>query len=70
VFRADREYDNATWGCGALITISFVFRVKHRFYLGFVIESDWIDIKIRDGSNLLIGNHYFLPDTEVDFLRS
>jgi hypothetical protein len=29
-----------------------------------------MEIEVRDGSDLLVGTHYFPPDTEVGFLRS
>jgi hypothetical protein len=71
VFCADRVYKNVTQGGGALIVISQpVSGIKRRFNSELINESVWIEIKIRDGSNLLIGNHYFPPDTKIDLLKS
>jgi hypothetical protein len=70
VFRADRAYDNVTRGRGALIAISqSVFCVKHRFDFEFINESVWMEIRFRDGSNLLIGNRYFPPDVKFGIYK-
>jgi hypothetical protein len=38
--------------------------------LNFFQECVWLEITLTDGRNLLIGNHYFAPDVNVDIIRN
>jgi hypothetical protein len=61
-------YDNVNLGSEVLIVIyQSVFGIKCKFILEFINESVQMQVKIHDGSKPLNGNHYFPPDTKVDF---
>jgi hypothetical protein len=71
VYRADRVSAVKSRGGGALIAISDnVSGVVRRADLELVKECVWVEIATTmDGINLLIGNHYFAPDTAVDTIK-
>lgn len=71
VFRSDRKSELNKKGGGVLIAVNNQCPFSHRRYdLENTAECVWIEIKMNDGINLLIGNHYFPPDTELRILTS
>jgi hypothetical protein len=65
VFRSDRASVNTTRGGEVLIALSSRVRsYKRRYDLEFYDECVWVEIPTLDSLNLLIGNHYFPPDTK------
>jgi hypothetical protein len=75
VFHADRDYLNSSTTCGgggggALIAVSKLFHsVKWRLDLEIINECVWIEIPTRD-NNLLLGNHYIAPDSNVKIIEN
>jgi hypothetical protein len=70
VYRADRVSAAKSRGGGTLIAISnSASGVVRRTDLELVEECVWVEISTTDGYNLLIGNHYFEPDTSVDTIK-
>jgi hypothetical protein len=67
VFRSDRVCTNKTRG-GGLLTALFprVRSCKRRCDLESFDEYIWAEIPAYDGLNLLIGNHYFPPDSKPE----
>jgi hypothetical protein len=66
---SDRDRHTKLRGGKALIAISeAVFGAKRRSDLEYFQECVWVEITVTDGRNLLIGNHYFAPDTKVDIV--
>jgi hypothetical protein len=64
-------YVNKTRGGGVLIALSSEVRShKRRFDLEFCDEYVWVEIPTFDGLNLLIGNHYFPPDTKPEIIAN
>jgi hypothetical protein len=71
VFRSDRVSSVKTRGGGALIALSSRIRsFKRRHDLESYEECVWVEIHISDNHNLLIGNHYFPPDTKPDVITN
>jgi hypothetical protein len=71
VFRSDRICANKTRGGGVLIALSPRVRsCKRRCDLESLEEFVWVEIPTYDGLNLLIGNHYFLPDTKPEIITN
>jgi hypothetical protein len=69
VFHSDRVCTNETRGGGVLIALSPRVRsCKRMCDLESLEECVWIEITTYDGLNLLIGNHYFPPDTEHEII--
>jgi hypothetical protein len=67
VFRFDRASVNKTHGGGVLIALSSTVRsYKCRYDLEYCDECVWVEISTLDGLNLLIGNHYFPPDSKPE----
>lgn len=69
VYRADRDTNvtGKVWGGGSLIAVCSQLQSYHRKDLDFS-ECVWVEIKMKDGINLLIGNCYFSPDTRPEKL--
>jgi hypothetical protein len=68
VFRADRVYTDfsLTRGGGVLTAVhQSLSGCKRRYNLELTSECVSIEILLPDGFNLLTGNHYFLPNTDV-----
>jgi hypothetical protein len=62
---------NRIRGGGVLIALSPKVRShKRRFNLEFCDECVWVEIPTYDGLNLLIGNHYFPPDTKPEIIAN
>jgi hypothetical protein len=54
-------------GGGVLIALSSRVRsYKRRYDLESCDECVWVEIPTSDGLNLIIGNHYFPPDTKPE----
>jgi hypothetical protein len=71
VFRCDRVSTNKTRGGGVLIALSANVRsCKRRYDLEFYEECVWAEIPTFNGFNLLIGNHYFPPDTKPEIIAN
>jgi hypothetical protein len=71
VSRSDRLCTNETRGGGLLIALSPRVRsCKHRCDLESCDECVWVEIPTYDGPNLLIGNHYFPPDTKPEVITN
>jgi hypothetical protein len=67
VFCSDRAFVNKTCGGGVLIALSSrVHSYKRRYDLEFYDECVWVEIPTLVGLNLLIGNHYFPPNTKPE----
>jgi hypothetical protein len=65
VFRSDRASVSKTRDGGFLIALSSTVRsYKRRYDSESCDECVWIEIPTSDGLNVLIGNHYFPPDTK------
>jgi hypothetical protein len=43
---------------------------KRRFDLELTSECVWIEILLPDGFNLLVGNHYFSPNTDTRIIEN
>jgi hypothetical protein len=70
VYRADRVSATKSHGRGTLIaTSNSSSGVVRRADLELVEECVCLNIPTTDGYNLLIGNHYFPPDTSVDTIK-
>jgi hypothetical protein len=71
VFCSDRVCTNKTSGGGVLIALSpRVHSCKRRCDLESFDKRVWVEIPTYDGLNLLIGNHYFLPDTKPEVIAN
>jgi hypothetical protein len=71
VFRSGRDCAQKTRGGGVLTAISSTVRYcKRRRDLESWEECVWIEVPTHDGLNLLIGNHYFPPDTKPDVISN
>jgi hypothetical protein len=71
VFRSDRVCTNKTREGGVLIALfPRVCSCKRRCDLESLEECAWVEIPTSDGINLLIGNHYFPPDTKPEVITN
>jgi hypothetical protein len=73
VFRANRDYltSNTKRGGGVLVAISKSFRgVKRRYNLETTDECVWVEMTVADNNNLLIRNHYFAPDCNLNIIEN
>jgi hypothetical protein len=71
VFHSDRVCTNKSRGGGVLIALSPRVRsCKRRCDLESLEECVWVEIPTNDGLNLLIGNHYFSPDTKPEVITN
>jgi hypothetical protein len=71
VLRSDRVSANKTGGGGVLIALSSRIRsFKRRYDLQLYDECVWLELPTMDSLNLLIGNHYFPPDTKPEFITN
>jgi hypothetical protein len=73
VFRADRVYTDfsLTRGGGVLTAIhQSLSGCKRTFDLELTSECVWIKIHLPDGFNLLVGNHYFSPNTDIKIIEN
>jgi hypothetical protein len=43
---------------------------KRRYDLELTSECVWIEMSLPYGFNLLVGNHYFLPNTDVKVIEN
>jgi hypothetical protein len=60
---------NKTRGDGVLTAIlAKLGSCSHRYDLEFCFECVCVEIHIFDGINLLVGNHYFSPDTKPEVI--
>jgi hypothetical protein len=70
VYSADRvSAAKSRGGCSLIAISNSVSGVVRRADLELVEECVWIEMSTTDGYNLLIGNHYFAPDTSVDTIK-
>lgn len=71
VFRSDRDFDSTskTRGGGSLLAIRKGIQCCRRGDLELAAECVWVEMKLKDG-RLLLGNHYFSPDTHPDKISS
>jgi hypothetical protein len=73
VFRADRVYTDfsLTRGGGVLTAVhQSLSGCKRRYNPELTSECVWIEIPLPDGFNLLVGNHYFSPDTDIRVIEN
>ncbi|PNF31813.1 hypothetical protein B7P43_G09329, partial [Cryptotermes secundus] len=64
VYRSDRVSTSKARGGGVLTAIpSSLGSCRRRYDLELCSECVWVEIPTVDSHNLLIGNHYFSPDT-------
>lgn len=71
VLRSDRMSANKTRGGGVLTALSSKIRsFKRRCDLESYNECVWVEIPTLDNQNLLIGNHYFPPDTKPEVIAN
>ena len=53
-------------GRGYLIAASTQLQSHRRGDLEYVKECVWVEMRIKDGISLLVGNHYFNTDTKTE----
>ncbi|PNF43033.1 hypothetical protein B7P43_G08782 [Cryptotermes secundus] len=71
VLRSDRMSANKTRGGGVLTALSSKIRsFKRRCDLESYNECVWVEIPTLDNQNLIIGNHYFSPDTKLEVIAN
>jgi hypothetical protein len=73
VFRADRVYtDFSLTRGGSVLTAVYqsLSGCKRRYDLEMTSECVWIEIPLPDIFNLLFGNHYFSPNTDVRVIEN
>jgi hypothetical protein len=73
VFRADRVYADFSLTLGGAVLTAFhqyLSGCKRRYDLELTSECVRIEIPIPDGFNLLVGNHYFSPDTDIRIIEN
>jgi hypothetical protein len=69
VYWSDRPYINKARGGGVSTAITASLgSCSHRYDLELCSECVWVKIPTADGINMLIGNHYFSPDTKPEVI--
>jgi hypothetical protein len=67
----DWAYVNKAHGGGVLTAITTSLgSCSHRYDLGLCSECVWVEIPTADGISMLIGNHYFSPETELEVITA
>lgn len=70
VFRSGRIYVNVVRAVERRSDPHSVSGVERSFHLQLINRSVLLEITICDGTNLLLGNHCFPPDTKIYLLQS
>jgi hypothetical protein len=73
LFSVQTEYTDfsLTRGGGVLTAVhQSISGCKRRYDLELTSECVWIEIPLPDGFNLLVGNHYFSPNTDIRVIEN
>jgi hypothetical protein len=69
VYRSDRPYINKAHGGGVSTAIlARLGSCSCRYDLELCSACVWVEIPTADGINILVGNHYFSPDTKPEVI--